>query len=136
MKKISVIISTYNSSKFIRRTIRSVFQQKGFEKDFCIELLLIDDGSDEKELLYLEKLVNSIHNTLTKAKSSIRLMRLFHNTGGPNAGRNKGIENATGDLIAFLDHDDEWTENKLLTQLKQIENGYEFVYSPCTKQLG
>lgn len=136
MKKISVIIPTYNSSKVIRRAITSVFRQKGFEKDFCIELILVDDGSDKNELLYLEKLVNSIHNTLTKAKSSIRLMRLFHNSGGPNAGRNIGIQNATGDLIAFLDHDDEWIENKLLTQLKQIQDGYEFVYSPCVKQLG
>lgn len=136
MKKISVIIPTYNSSKVIGRTITSVFRQKGFEKDFCIELILVDDGSDKNELLFLEKLVNSINNTLTKAKSSIRLMRLFHNTGGPNAGRNLGIQNATGDLIAFLDHDDEWIENKLLTQLKQIENGYEFIYSPCIKQLG
>lgn len=112
--KISVIIPTYNGEHTIERAIKSVLNQKG---DFDIEILICDDQSTDK----------TIEKTLDYPN-----VKVFFNdvhTGGPNAGRNLGIENATGDYIAFLDQDDEWLPDKLLTQFKEIENGAELISS-------
>lgn len=116
MQKISVIIPTYNSERTIERAINSVLNQAGIGNIFEVEILICDDYSTDRTIdicsRYPVKIFsNSIHS------------------GGPNKGRNRGIREAYGDLIAFLDHDDEWLPNKLISQLKEIEQGAELVYS-------
>lgn len=101
MKKISVIIPTFNGEKFLQKCIDSVLNQKG---NFEIEILICDDCSTDNTI-----------NIAEKNKCVIFKNRL--NSGGPNKGRNLGIKNATGDYIAFLDQDDEWLEDKLRLQL-------------------
>jgi len=109
--KVSVIIPTYNGEGTLARAIQSVLMQA-----VDVEILICDDGSTDRTLEIARKfscriLVNEMH------------------TGGPNAGRNAGIRNATGELIAFLDQDDEWLPGKLSAQIKEIENGAKFVSS-------
>lgn len=122
MKRISVIIPTYNSEETIQRAIDSVLAQEGINELFVIELLICDDCSKDGTWIICSDypckyIVNDNH------------------TGGPNTGRNNGIKNATGDIIAFLDHDDQWLPDKLIKQLEQINKGYEFVYSRCIKKV-
>jgi len=120
--KVSVVIPTYNSEKTIRRAIHSVLSQEGINDLFTVEILVCDDCSTDA--------------TLSIAKDyPVRMFTSNKNSGGPNRGRNVGIRNATGDLIAFLDHDDEWLPTKVKEQLKQINKGYEFVYSSYIKIL-
>jgi len=120
--KVSVIIPTYNSERTIRRAIKSVLAQEGINEYFTIEILICDDCSTD--------------DTLNIAKDyPVRLFFSRVNSGGPNRGRNVGIKNATGDLIAFLDHDDVWLPDKIKKQLNEIYKGYEFVYSRCIKQV-
>lgn len=118
--KISVIIPTYNGEDTIDRAINSAVCQEG---DFDIEILVCDDLSTD--------------NTIERA-SRFPNVKVFYNnvhTGGPNAGRNLGIKNAKGDYIGFLDQDDEWLPDKLIKQIKEINNGAELVASPSTFKL-
>ena len=111
--KISVIIPTYNGERTIERAIESVLNQEG---NHDIEILVCDDWSTDK--------------TCEKAMwLGAKIYLNIEHTGGPNAGRNKGIDIATGELIAFLDQDDEWLPWKLNAQIAEIGNGYELVGS-------
>ena len=114
--KVSVIIPTHNSQGTLERALKSVRNQTAVCE---IEILLCDDHSDDQEWL-----------SETASRYDCRLLHVTEGGGGPNFGRNLGIRNATGDLLAFLDHDDEWLPEKLEIQIKEINNGAEFIYSP------
>lgn len=105
MKKVSVIITTYNSQKTILRTVSSVLQQEGIGTDFIIELLIVDDCSTDSTLEILEK-------------NDLEYFSTGKNSGGPNKGRNIGLKKATGDFVCIMDHDDEWLPGKLKAQLE------------------
>ena len=115
--KITVIIPTFNAEQTIHRAINSILRQdaKGVE----YEILVCDDCSTDNTLSIISAL-------------PIKVIKNVKHTGGPNAGRNAGIKAAIGDYIAFLDQDDEWTISKIANQIKEINNGYEFIYSSCT----
>lgn len=110
---ISVIIPTYNGEKTIERAINSIINQEG---DYNIEVLICDDCSEDKTVKIAQEL------------GAIVLKNKIH-TGGPNTGRNLGIKKARGKYVAFLDQDDEWLKDKLQNQIKELENGYDFIYS-------
>lgn len=94
----------FNSETFISETILSVLNQSF--KDW--ELLLIDDKSTDKTLEVIKPFLNKHAN--------IKLIKNEKNQGA-GVSRNKGIEEAKGKYIAFLDADDLWKPNKLETQL-------------------
>ena len=104
--KVSVIIPFYNRIKLVVRAIKSVLNQT--HKNY--EILLVNDGSTDK----MEELKD-----LIKKEKCIKLINVEPNKGAANA-RNIGIENATGDYIAFLDSDDEFEPNKLEIQLVKM----------------
>ena len=111
--KISVIIPTYNAERTIRRAINSVWTQN---IDCDIEILVCDDCSTDR--------------TTEIAKSmGAKIFKNREHTGGPNAGRNLGIRNASGKYFAFLDQDDEWLPDKLKLQMQKIEEGFDVVSS-------
>lgn len=110
MPKISIIIPTYNSSLFIKRTINSVLGQTF--KDW--ELLIVDDCSTDNTI--------EIVNDFIKTDSRIKLFKTPTNSGAPALPKNIGIENSHGEYVAFLDHDDEWLLTKLEKQLAVFEN--------------
>lgn len=121
MKTISVIIPAYNSEKTIRRAIESVLMQKGINELFEVEIIVCDDCStDSTCLIYKDYPVRVFFND--------------KNSGGPNWGRNKGIMEARGEYIAFLDHDDQFLPWKLKKQIEQIGLGYELIYSQAIKK--
>lgn len=97
---ISVVIPLYNKEKQIAYTLQSVFEQTF--QDF--EIVVVDDGSTDNSVEKVEKFDDS-------------RIRLIHQTNaGVSAARNRGIEEARGELIAFLDADDEWMPEYLATQ--------------------
>lgn len=104
MKKISVILTTYNSEKYIQRTLDSILNQQGLNEEFTLELIVVDDCSTD-------------NTTTILRKNNINFISTGHNSGGPNKGRNIGLEKATGDYICIMDHDDEWMPHKTTTQL-------------------
>ena len=97
---ISVVIPLYNKEKQIAHTLQSVFAQT-FQN---FEIVIVDDGSTDNSVEEVEKFTDS----------RIRLIRQAN--AGVAAARNRGIEEAQGELIAFLDADDEWKPEYLATQ--------------------
>ena len=105
---VSVIIPFFNRSSTVKRALESVIAQS--HTDW--ECLVIDDGSSEAERNNLIRIVEDFGD------SRICLEHLKENTGG-GAARNRGIELASGEFIAFLDSDDEWMKDKLLIQVRE-----------------
>lgn len=114
MKKISVIIPIHNSSKHIKECLESVINQTYKN----IEIIVVDDASKDNSL----EVVKNIKD------NRIKIIELKENVGAGKS-RNKGIEEATGDYICFLDSDDYWLLDKIDRQIKFIEeNNYIFIY--------
>ena len=105
MPNISVIIPAYNAEDTIKETINSVLNQTF--TDF--ELIVINDGSQDLTL----ELVSSI--------SDPRIRAFSYPNAGPQKSRNRGIAQATGEYVSFLDADDLWTADKLEAQLKALQ---------------
>lgn len=105
MKTVSVILATYNSEKYIERALNSLLSQRGLHEHFELEIIVVDDCSQDNTLKIL-------------SKYEIVYLKNRHNSGGPNKGRNKGLRIAKGDFICIMDHDDEWLPDKIITQLK------------------
>ena len=93
MTKISVIIPVYNAQNYLKRCLDSVYNQT--LKD--IEIICIDDCSTDNSL--------NILNGYAKNDERIKVIACKTN-GGESVARNIGIDNATGEYIAFLDNDD------------------------------
>ncbi len=109
MRKVSVIVTTYNSQSFIEETLNSILNQEGVGVDFTLQVIVCDDHSTDQ--------------TIDKVKalsSNIQLIKNPKNTGGPNTGRNKGLEAATGEVLCIADHDDLWHPKKLQVMLPFI----------------
>ena len=115
---VSVIIPFFNRCSTIRRALESVIAQS--HTDW--ECLVIDDGSTEAERNNLIRIVEEIGDP------RISLEHLKENKGG-GAARNRGIEMASGEFIAFLDSDDEWMKDKLLIQVKEAEENPGYLLS-------
>lgn len=104
MLKVSVIIPFYNGVSWLNEAIESVLQQ-----DYDnIEIIVINDGSKENLDNFLDKYGNKI-------------VYQYQTNQGVAVARNKGIQIATGDYIAFLDSDDIWLSNKLSIQIPFME---------------
>lgn len=105
--KISVIIPTYNRSRFLGTALRSVLDQTF--ADF--EVLVVDDGSTD-----------DTRNVVAafEADSRVRYIHQANRGGGAASARNTGVRNSRGDLIAFLDDDDVWLSTKLEYQLEAL----------------
>ena len=97
--KISVLIPVYNGEKFIENCVYSVINQKF--KD--IEIIIINDGSSDNTGYICRELEKKYHN----------ITYLIQKNLGVSAARNKGIQNAKGEYLLFLDSDDYLAENSL-----------------------
>lgn len=102
--KISVIIPVYNGAQYLARAINSALAQTYPAH----EIIVIDDES-----------IDSTPSVIERYKDRI-LTRRIKNSGAAGA-RNAGLEIATGDLVAFLDHDDIWFKDKLEKQVEAAE---------------
>lgn len=101
---VSVVMPVYNGEAFIAESIRSVIQQSYQNW----ELIVVDDASVDTSVDRVKALCSD--------DERIRLIQLERNSGAAFA-RNKAIERARGQYIAFLDSDDLWLPHKLERQL-------------------
>lgn len=102
--QVSVIIPVYNVSNFIGRTIDSVLQQEYDD----IEIILVDDCSTDNSAEIIKQ--------YQKSQPCVKYFRQQRNQGAAVA-RNKALDLATGQYVAFLDGDDEWSSGKLEKQI-------------------
>jgi len=104
MPKVSVIIPSYNATKYLPRTLKSVLNQTFRD----IEIIVVDDGSTDNIRMTLEPYMDRI--------------RYIHQENKRRSGaRNTGINNATGEYIAFLDSDDIWLPHKIEKQVAVLD---------------
>ena len=101
---VSIVIPCYNQSKFVKRTIASVLQNKYRP----IEILVIDDGSKDDSAA----IVRSMQAKFPEVKL------LQKENGGVSSARNFGIRKAEGEYIAFLDADDLFYPNTLSARMR------------------
>lgn len=106
--RVSVIIPVYNVEKYLDKTLESVFSQ--IYKD--IEMVLVDDCSKDKSAQIIAKYRES-HSEI--------IYFLQPKNMGAGAARNKALELATGQYVAFLDSDDLWMPEKTDKQIKVMK---------------
>lgn len=113
---VSVIIPNYNYANYLSICIESVIAQ-----DYSnIEIIVVDDGSTDSSLEVLEKYAPMI--------------RVFQQrNAGVSVARNRGLLEARGEFIAFLDADDYWGKDKISSQVEVLlEKQVDLVYSGVT----
>lgn len=118
---VSIITPCYNSEHFISSTIQSVLDQS-YE---YWEMLIVDDNSSDNSV--------SIVDEYMLIDPRIKCIQLAENRGAAVC-RNKAIEMAKGDYIAFLDSDDLWSKNKLEIQIQFMSsNNYKLTFGRYLK---
>ncbi len=100
---ISVIIPVYNGEAYLAEAVESIHRQS-YEP---IEIIIVDDGSTDKTGQIAKNIKGNVNY-------------VYQINKGPAKARNSGLEYARGDLIAFLDVDDLWPENKLQVQVAKL----------------
>lgn len=105
MPSISVVIPAYNSERTIGDTVQSVLAQTF--TDF--EIIVINDGSQDGTLECLGAIADSRLNVFSYENSGVAISR------------NRGIEKAKGEYVAFLDADDLWVPEKLTEQYQALQ---------------
>ena len=93
---ISVIMPCFNAETYIAEAVECVLSQTYK----TIQLIVVDDGSTDKTPRILQKFKN-------------RITFIRQSNKGPGPARNRGLEQAKGEFVAFLDADDYWREDFL-----------------------
>lgn len=107
--RVSVIIPLFNKSPYVERALASVAAQSF--TDF--EVVVVNDGSTDDGA------------NIVASLSDPRI-RIFHQeNAGPGAARNRGLREARGDLVAFLDADDEWLPDYLAESVRLLDQSRE-----------
>jgi glycosyltransferase involved in cell wall biosynthesis len=117
--EVSVVVPTHNRSQLLALTLRSVLWQH----DVDLEVIVVDDGSTDDTAQVVAGLGDP------------RIRRVHHPTPqGVSAARNRGIAEATGDWVAFVDDDDLWAPDKLTRQLQAArDTGRTWAYAGAVK---
>ena len=116
---ISIIVPVYNAAAFIRQTMEMVQAQTYMDW----ELILVDDCSKDNSCEVIDSYLKE------RPDERIRLIKKDKNEGAALS-RNRGIREAKGRYIAFLDADDVWLAHKLQMQMEFMkQEGAGFVFS-------
>src|ERR1700723_3360237 len=102
---VSAVIPTRGRPELLRRAVLSALAQTLRE----IEVVVVIDGEDPATRVALDE--------LTQQDGRLRVLALAASVGGSDA-RNRGVDAAAGEWIAFLDDDDEWLPGKLQAQIE------------------
>lgn len=109
---VSIVIPCYNAEKYIVETIKSVINQTYSNW----ELIIVNDGSTDSSLNIIKEF----------AANDNRISFIDKSNSGVSDSRNKGLEKAKGNYIAFLDADDSWNPVYLAKQITNLH------VTPCT----
>jgi glycosyltransferase involved in cell wall biosynthesis len=119
--KVSVVIPCYNQAHFLGEAIQSVLRQ-GYND---LEIIVVDDGSGDG--------TGEVASGYAKEDSRVRLVR--QENRGLAAARNRGLAEAEGEYIVFLDSDDRLVSEALEVGVRELEAhpGCAFVSGICRK---
>lgn len=112
MRKISIIIPVYNVEKYIRQCLESVINQTYKN----LEIIVVNDGTKDSSIKIVEEYLNDK-----------RIKIINQNNQGLSSARNKGLNEANGEYVFFLDSDD-WLEKDAIENLeKGLEKEIEII---------
>ena len=94
MKKVSIIVPVFNTAKYLRQCLDSLVSQSLLE----LEIIIIDDASSDESLVIAQEYQQMFPEKIIVLSNNINL--------GIGATRNKGLSQATGDFVGFVDSDD------------------------------
>jgi glycosyltransferase involved in cell wall biosynthesis len=117
MRTVSVIVPTYNCSRYLSRALHSIAAQTYPLEQ--IEILVIDDGSTDDTAHCVAAFIE---------RSLVKTRYIPQQNAGPAAARNHGLRLAGGELVAFLDADDWWQPEKLARQIPMLHGRIAFAY--------
>ncbi|MFH0153159.1 glycosyltransferase family 2 protein, partial [Pseudomonas aeruginosa] len=103
--KVSILISTYNKGKFIKKTLDSILNQTFDLKK--LEVIVVDDCSTDDTLEVVASNLTNFYN--------YKLVQLDQNSGTPAQPRNLSIDLSRGKYLMFIDGDDWLPENAVET---------------------
>lgn len=113
MKKVSIILPTYNGGRFIKKAIKSILAQSFSD----YEIIVIDDGSTDNTKEILGEYIKEDKIIYFKKENE-----------GPNIARRLGVARSSAEYIAFLDDDDIWhSKDKLKKQVEFLDKNKEYV---------
>jgi len=119
---VSIIIPTYNGSRFIKETLRSIMAQTVLPE----QIIVVDDASTDGTPATAEQCADDLG-------LNIDVIRLSRNSGSPSRPTNIGIDAAKGEFIAVLDQDDVFCPSKLESECAALTSnpdvGYAFSLS-------
>ena len=111
MREISVVIPMYNATKTIIDSLESVRKQEYKDN---LEIIIVNDGSADNSLDVVKKYKTEY--------SFLDIIIIDKKNSGVASARNRGMKVAKYELIAFLDSDDEWLEEKLNIMIPYFDN--------------
>ena len=116
-KKITIVICSYNNSKYLAKCLKSIFNQHRYNKYF--DVILIDDKSTDNSLKVANRFINNKNLTIIKNSKNIGLVESC----------NKAIKKSKSKYIIRVDSDDYVSKNFLKNFLKYIDKNYDFIFS-------
>ena len=119
-EKISIIIAVYKAEQYLDKCINSVVNQTYKN----LEILLVDDGSPDN----CPKMCDDW------AQKDNRIKVIHKTNGGVSSAWNAGLDNATGEYIAFVDSDD-WVDNKYVEELYNALKKHNCDMSICSNYI-
>ena len=108
---LSVVIPTYNRLPILQKCLRALEQQRLEAPISNYEVVVVDDGSTDETVQWLLDNGGQLPH--------VRLVQQDH--GGPAEGRNRGVDNARGDVIVFIDSDLVVTEDFLISHARRLD---------------
>ena len=121
---VSIIMPTFNRKEIISNAIDSIIKQN-FQN---FELIIVDDGSEDHTEQYIKRKYKQFLNI-----DKIRYFKINHK--GVAYARNFGLNRAKGNLIAYLDTDNEWHEDYLKHMTSNLNKNPQFNCAYCEVQV-
>ena len=121
--KISIITTNYNTDKYLKKTIKSVLNQKG---NFELEYIITDGGSTDSSLDIIKKYDREVKDG--KWGSKVIYKYKSEKDKGQSNGINKGLRMGTGDIIGVLNADDIYTKGTLDKVVKYFKDNPECMW--------
>lgn len=116
MSKVSVIVPVYNTEKYIKKCLDSIYAQT--MKD--LEIIIVNDGSED----YSEAVIKQ---WIEQHKNKIEIKYIKKENGGLSDARNYGVKQATGEYISFVDSDDYLASNLYQSMDTYMQQGIDLI---------
>lgn len=127
MTEISIVLPTYERDEILEETLESILRQTF--NDW--EVIVVDDNEEAE---YRDR-VREIVEAFDEENDNSFTYVLNDDGNGPASARNKGLEDAEGDYLAFLDDDDRWKPRKLEKQMEALKSSEGFDASHTSREM-